>query len=194
MFKNMLRYFDFRYYLRFAGLFFLFYLSYTFVIAAAAPTGTYYPFVDKFLNFPLVVRYCVLHTGQLLLTLFGYATSIEGGRIISRDGYSMLEMAWPCYGLGVKSFWIAFVCAHQMVPKEKIYWSVAGVLVIFVLNCIRVMVMMIAMVEKWAIAEYLGINAHDLFNYLCYAALLGLILFFYSKNKQPKYPLPVAQL
>jgi exosortase/archaeosortase family protein len=92
-------------------------------------------------------------------------------------------MAFPCYGLGVKSFWIAFVCAHQMPINKKALWSVIGVLIIFLLNCLRVMVIMIAMIEKWEVADYLGTNAHDLFNYLCYAALLGLILLFYAKTK-----------
>jgi exosortase/archaeosortase family protein len=194
MFKNTLRYFDFRYYLRFAGLFFLFYLTYTFVIAASAPTGTYFPFVDKFLNFPLIIRYCVLHIGHALLAVFGYPTSVDGGRLISHEGLSILEMAWACYGLGVKSFWIAFVCAHQMPLKQKVYWSLTGVLTIFLLNCVRVVVMMIAMVEKWTVAEYLGTNAHDLFNYLSYAALFGLILLFYAKVKTKQYPEPASPL
>lgn len=97
-------------------------------------------------------------------------------------------MAWACYGLGLKSFWIAFVCAHQMKLKQKVYWSVIGVITVFLLNCIRVVVMMISMVDKWTIAEYLGTNAHDLFNYLCYAALLGLIFIFYAKTKNNQHP------
>ncbi|RYF84704.1 MAG: hypothetical protein EOO03_14410 [Chitinophagaceae bacterium] len=193
MVRKTLAYFDWGYYLRFAGLFFLFYLTYTFVISVSAPTGTYYPFVDHFLNFPAVIRYCVLHGGQMVLSLLGFTTSIEGGRIISADGYKILEMAFPCYGLGVKSFWVAFVCAHKLTWKQKLNWSVLGVITIFLLNCFRVAVLMISMVDKWPIANYLGTNAHDFFNYLCYAALLCLILFFYSKNRQAKSPVPPVQ-
>ncbi|RYY43417.1 MAG: hypothetical protein EOO06_19730, partial [Chitinophagaceae bacterium] len=185
--------FDFGFYLRFAGLFFLFYLTYTFVISVSAPTGTYYPFVDHFLNFPAVIRFSVLHVGQFFLSLLGYSTTVAENRIISADGYSILEMAFPCYGLGVKSFWVAFVCAHKLSWKQKLNWSIAGVMTIFILNCIRVAVLMISMVDKWSIADSLGTNAHDFFNYLCYAALLCLILFFYSKNKQAKSPLPSVQ-
>ena len=194
MFKNTFQYFDFGYYLRFAALFFLFYLGYTFVIAAAAPTGPYFPFVDQYLNFPLVIRFCVLHIGQFMLSLFGYSTFITEGRITSSDGLNVLEMAWACYGLGLKSFWVAFVCANRMELKHKIYWSLLGVLSIFLLNCLRVMIMMIAMVEKWTIAEYLGTNAHDLFNYLCYAALFGLVLIFFSKAKTNTQNTPVPSL
>jgi exosortase/archaeosortase family protein len=181
MLKNTIRYFDFGYYLRFAGLFFLLYLTYTFVIAASAPSGTYYPVVDKFLNFPVLIRYLILHIGEFLLSLFGYTTAVVDDKLISDEGSSVLQMAWACYGLGLKSFWIAFICAHHMSLKKKILWSSIGVFTIFFLNCIRVVVMMISMVEKWTIAEYLGTNAHDLFNYLCYAALFGLILLFYAK-------------
>ncbi|RYZ28791.1 MAG: hypothetical protein EOO10_08365 [Chitinophagaceae bacterium] len=190
MFKKAFHYFDFGFYLRFAGLFFLFYLGYTFVIATAAPTGTYYPFVDRFLNFPAVIRYSVLHVGQFFLSLLGYTTTIAEDRIISADGYSILQMAFPCYGLGVKSFWVAFVWAHKQTWRQKLNWSVIGVVTIFLLNCIRVAVLMISMVDKWSIADSLGTNAHDFFNYLCYAALLCLILFFYSKNRQINSPLP----
>ncbi|RYY69415.1 MAG: hypothetical protein EOO13_09595 [Chitinophagaceae bacterium] len=193
MYKKALSYFDFGFYLRFAGLFFLFYLTYTFVISVSAPTGTYYPFVEKYFNFPAVIRYCVLHVGQVFLSLLGYPTTIHGSQIISADGFSILEMAFPCYGLGVKSFWVAFVCAHKQTWKQKFNWSVLGVFTIFLLNCMRVAVIMISMVDKWSIADYLGTNAHDLFNYLCYAALLCLILFFYSKNRQAKSSLPSVQ-
>jgi exosortase/archaeosortase family protein len=194
MIKDTLRYFDFGYFLRFVIIFLLLFLGYTFVIAASAPTGTYYPFVDKYLNFPIVIRYCVLHIGQFILALLGYATTVVNDKIISYEGSSILQMAWACYGLGLKSFWIAFVCAHKMPWKQKLYWSVSGVGAIFFLNCIRVVVMMISMVDKWTIAEYLGTNAHDLFNYLCYIALMGLILAFYAKAKPQQKSPPIAAL
>lgn len=192
MLKNILGYFDFGYYLRFAGLFFLFYLTYTFVNAASAPTGTYYPFVEKYLNFPVLIRFSILNIAHSLLALLGYGTAIVDDKIMSNDGTSILQMAWPCYGLGLKSFWIAFVCAHKMAPKQKIYWSAIGVVTIFLLNCIRVIVILISMVDNWKIAGYLGTNAHDLFNYLCYAALLGLIMLFYAKSKS-KHSIPPVQ-
>jgi exosortase/archaeosortase family protein len=100
-------------------------------------------------------------------------------------------MAWPCYGMGLKSFWIAFVCAHRMALKPKIWWTALGVLTIFILNCTRVTVMMIAMIDRWPISGYLGVNAHDTFNYLCYAALLALIFLFYAKTKSMQHPKPL---
>ncbi|RYE50467.1 MAG: hypothetical protein EOP48_19710, partial [Sphingobacteriales bacterium] len=157
--------------------------SYTFVVAASAPTGTYFPFVDHYLNFPALIRNSVLVVSQVFLSLFGYRTTVNVDTIISADGYVRLFMAFPCYGLGVKSFWVAFVCAHRMDLKQKLAWSVAGIFLIFFLNCVRVSLMMIAMVDRWNIAQSLNTNAHDFFNYVCYAALLGLILLFYRKVK-----------
>ena len=55
MLKNIQNYFDWKFYLRFAGLFALFYLTYTFVFSAAAPTGYYSPFIDHYLNFPALI-------------------------------------------------------------------------------------------------------------------------------------------
>jgi exosortase/archaeosortase family protein len=193
MIKSAMRYFDYQYYLRFAGLFLFFYCSYTFVNAVSVPTGTYYPFVEKYLNFPVLIRYAVLNTSQLLLSLFGYNTIVNGPQLTSNEGLIVLEMAWACYGLGLKSFWVAFVCAHQMTLKQKIAWSVVGVFVIFLLNCFRVTLMMIAMAENWKIVDSLNTNAHDFFNYLCYAAILGLILVFYKKAEPfKKKRAPVA--
>lgn len=183
MLKNTLRYFDFGYYLRFAGLYLLFYLTYTFVVAASAPSGTYYAFVDNYLNFPSVIRDSILAVSKVFLGLLGYPATVNGETIISSDGYVRLFMAFPCYGLGVKSFWVAFICAHKMDLKKKIAWSITGILLIFFLNCLRVTLMMIAMVDRWTIADSLNTNAHDFFNYVCYAALLGLILLFYQKVK-----------
>lgn len=203
MLKNTFRYFDFGYYLRFAGLFFFFYLTYTFVNAVSVPSGTYFPFVEKYLNFPILIRHAVLNTGQLFLSLLGYPSTVRGAQLISIDESAVLEMAWACYGLGLKSFWVAFVCAHQMPIKRKVYWSLLGVLTVLVLNCFRVVVMMISIVDRWTIAEYLGTNAHDLFNYVCYTALFGLILVFYKKKdikpkaiKKPskQQPLPLSSI
>lgn len=183
MLKELSRYFDFSFYLRFAGLFLLFYLTYTFVVAASAPAGVYYPFVEQYLNFPVLIRHGVLNTGHFALSLLGYPTTLVDDRIVAADGVSVLQMAWACYGLGLKSFWVAFVCAHSLTLRKKILWSLLGVFTVFVLNCVRVVVLMIATVNQWAFADYMGTNNHDLFNYVCYAALLGLIFLFYAKAK-----------
>ncbi len=183
MFKHISRYFDIGFYLRFAGLFLFFYLTYTFVVAAAAPSGVYFPFVEKYLNFPVLIRIGVLNIGHWLLEWLGYPNQVVDDRIIAADGYNVLQMAWACYGLGLKSFWVAFVCAHHMRLSGKIAWSLVGVITIFLLNCIRVTVLMIAKVDNWKIADYMGTNNHDLFNYLCYAALLVLVVSFYAKAK-----------
>lgn len=183
MLKDLLHYFDYRYFLRFTCLFLSFYAAYTFVHAASVPSGLYFPFVEQYLNFPILIRYTVLHAGQLGLSFLGYSSDVVDDRLISYDGFAILQMAWACYGLGVKSFWIAFVCAHQMSLKKKVLWSIGGVLTILILNSVRVIVMMVSILENWTIAEYLGTNAHDLFNYLCYTALLGLIMLFYAKVK-----------
>ena len=183
MLKNTFQYFDFGYYLRFAGLYFFFYLTYTFVISASVPTGVYYPFVENYLNIPAVIKDCILAISKVFLGVLGHPSTIHGDYIQSSDGYVRLFMAFPCYGLGVKSFWVAFVCAHKMDIKQKISWSIAGIFLIFFLNCLRVTVMMIAMVDGWTIAQSLNTNAHDFFNYVCYAALFGLILLFYKKAK-----------
>jgi|GEM_PF-2068408 len=193
MLKNTLRYFDYRFYLRFAGLFLALYFSYLFVVAAVAPSGFYFPFVEKYLNFPVPIRSAVLYTSQFFLSLLNYQTTLVGDQLRSADGYSILAMAWACLGIGVKSFWIAFVCAHRLPIRQKVNWVVLGVVTIFFVNCIRVVIMMIAMVEKWSIAEYLGTNAHELFNYLSYAVLLLLVLYFYSKTGSGKEDAAVRQ-
>lgn len=182
MLKDTLRYFDYRFYLRFAGLFFLFYCSYLFVVAAAAPSGFYFPFVEKYLNFPVPIRSAVLYSSQFVLSLLNYSTRLVGDQLRSADGSSILVMAWACLGLGVKSFWLAFVLAHKMPIRQKINWCLLGILTIFFVNCVRVVLMMIALVDKWSIAGYLGTNAHELFNYLSYAVLLLLVFYYYSKT------------
>lgn len=174
--------FDFKFFVLFAGLFFIFYYGCLFIAAAASPGGTYIPFVEYYLNFPIVIRDCILFSSKQVLWILGYSTTINIDRISSVDGRSILEMAWPCLGLSIKSFWVAFVLAHQKPATPTLKWIAIGVLTIFLLNCIRVAFMMISMVEEWTIAEYLGTNAHDLFNYICYAALAVLIFIYYKKS------------
>ncbi|RYZ24218.1 MAG: hypothetical protein EOO10_20595 [Chitinophagaceae bacterium] len=182
MIKNTLRYFDYIFYLRFAGLFFLLYYSYIFVVSVSAPTGVYFPFVAKYLNFPVPIRDAILHVSQAALSLIHYPSVLVDDSLRSPDGKYVLAMAWPCLGIGVTSFWLAFVVAHRMPIRQKVKWSLIGVVTIFIVNCTRVVIMMIAMVERWPISEYLGTNAHELFNYLSYAVLLLLVMVYYAKT------------
>ena len=189
MFKKAFTYFNFKFYFRFVLAYLVLYYSFIFVVSVSSPSGVYFPFVEKYLNFPVPIRDLVLHTSQWILSLLNYKTTLIDDRLQYCCGNMLAEsptvaMAWPCLGMGVQSCWLAFICAHHMRLSRKIQWSAGGIFAIFVVNCVRVAVMMIAMVERWTIADYLGTNAHDLFNYVCYVVLLFLVLLFYSRTKK----------
>jgi exosortase/archaeosortase family protein len=183
MIKSILSYFDFRYYVKFALLFVAMYYFYTIVIGITTPGGTYYPFFDHYLNFTVLIRDGVLLGAQFINWIFGIQTHINGDTLTDGDGFKMVRMGWPCYGLMIKSFWLAYVLAHASSLKKKIIWSLSGILCIFILNCIRVGMMMVSMEKNWTIAESFNTNNHDLFNYFSYGILIILIILY---NKQDK--------
>ena len=185
MIKTVLNNFDFRYYLKFAILFITMYYCYTIVIGVTTPGGTYYSFVDQYLNFPIVIRYFVLQGAHIVNTVMGVTTYINGDSLINDDGFKMVRMGWPCYGLMIKSFWLAYVLAHTSTLKKKLIWSLIGILCIYCLNCLRVGMMMVSMEKNWSVAEYINTNNHDFFNNLSYAVLI-LLIFIYNRRTTEK--------
>lgn len=187
MIKSLLNYFDFRYYLKFALLFVSMYCCYTFVIGVTTPGGSYYPFFDNYLNFPILIRISVLNGAKFILHILGFDTFVNGDTLLSHDGFKAVRMGWPCYGMMINSFWLAYVLAHSSPLKRKLIWSFAGILSIYLLNCIRVSLMMVAMEKYWTIGKLLSTNNHDLFNYLSYIIIILMIIMY---NRQSEYKTP----
>jgi exosortase/archaeosortase family protein len=90
---------------------------------------------------------------------------------------------YSCLGLGVMSFWAAFIIAFPKAFKEKIRFLFIGLVTIFLLNIVRIVALIILTVDMHGNIKYLN-SQHDTFNYVVYAVLLSMI-YFWIKNHTP---------
>ena len=182
---SVFKYFDLRFYLKFALLYLALYCINMFVVSVASPTGVYSSFVDNYLNYPCIIGNCVLIGSKFLAYLTGFDTSIhfKDQMLLSESGRNAVQMFWPCYGLMLMSFWLAYINAQSISARKKLHWSLIGISTIFLFNCIRVSTLLMAMEKNWEIGSTLKTNNHDLFNYISYLGIFVLILLYHRKHK-----------
>jgi exosortase/archaeosortase family protein len=132
------------------------------------------------------LRYSILHTGKALCKLIGVKCHIENIYFIRLDDKSSgLRMVYRCVGYGVMSFWAAFVLANKSRLVKKIYWVLLGWIVIWIINCIRVVLLLTALEKNWSVNKY--VDHHALFNIVAYGFIFLLIFtYLYLDNPSNK--------
>ena len=176
-------YVDIKYFLKFSLLFTCLYYFNNFFVGITQPGGSYYPFIADHLNYVSVIRISVLHGANAMAHLLGMNTYLGSSFTLYNSDGGGVEMGWACAGLGVMSFWLSFILADNTSNKTKLSWSLGGLLTIWLINCIRVTLILVANSKNWA--TYSNMDHHDMFN-KCSYILLALMIFCYYKrdNKQ----------
>ena len=85
-------------------------------------------------------------------------------------------MVYACLGYGVMSFWLAFVVANKGSIAKKIKWIFGGWLMIWIINIIRITLLMITINEKSTMP--FDLDNHTFFNIGAYIAIFVLIYFY----------------
>lgn len=173
--------YSFKFLLRLAGLYLLFRLTNFLWIGLIAPGGIYSAFIDQYLNYVTFIKVSVLKTAGLMANVFGVSSHLIGNSTIKIEGASKLNMAWACCGLEIMSFWAAFTLADTTPWRTKLYWCLGGLFSIWLINCMRVTLLMIAMKNKWQNIN--SLSHHDTFNVAAYALVIFLMFIYYKKNK-----------
>lgn len=181
MISKFYKYFDFRYFIRFVLILLLIHYFDIFFRGITDPKNIYSPFIDHNLNYVSWLRNSILHTSNILAHTFGLNTHVDG-KIIKVFKGSSVVLNLPCLGLGIMSFWIAFIFAHQKNFAVRLQWGLIGVLAIWLINCLRISLLLVALQNKWKVNKY--IDHHDLFKLVAYAAIGLMIYFFSRKNNQ----------
>jgi exosortase/archaeosortase family protein len=80
------------------------------------------------------------------------------------------------------SFWIAYVIAdNKNTWQKKLYWCVAGIFFIWVINCCRVSLLLLALQNNWAVVT--GVDQHAMFNIVAYSFVFLMIWLYSRKNE-----------
>lgn len=136
------------------------------------PKNYYVPFLADHLNYFSVITSSILQTSNVFLHGLGISSLVDGKLIFVIGGKS-LSMDVPCIGLGIMFFWVAFIIAGTSSIKHKIKWCMGGLGAIWLINCLRVTILLYSLEKDWNLGKY--VDAHDMFNYAAYVVILMLI-------------------
>jgi exosortase/archaeosortase family protein len=147
------------------------------------PGGDVYsPFLSNHLNYVSWVLTSILKTSNAAIHLMGFNSYIGPSNTLYVGSTPMLYMAVGCAGLGIFGFWLAFILSQKNTLQAKILWSVGGILCIWLINCIRVTLLFVALNNKWQVDHF--IDHHDFFNFCCYAVIIGMMFLYGSTGKK----------
>jgi exosortase/archaeosortase family protein len=177
---------------RFLAIFFVLYFLNLFIWGAIDPKGSiYYPFLVK-LTKPFFDLFSgsILYTSQFILSLIGKPAQIEyapiaSGSLLHLQTGGGVRLGYACLGIGIISFWIAFVCAQQSRLKSKLTWLIIGICSIWLLNVGRVFILSVALNRRWHTIS--NLDHHTTFNYVAYVLIFILIgIYTYRLKKEEK--------
>lgn len=152
------------------------------IIGLSAPGGYYSGFVQKYLNYPALLRKALLQCSQFFLEAMGYHTEMPDEYKVRMIGGKGVRMVYSCLGIGVSCFWVAFVLANETTVKRKFLFAFLGVLFIFFINVARIVLLFIA-ANKGKPMPF-GIEHHTLFTVASYILVILLIIVFDKTEKQ----------
>ena len=180
-YKDIIQNPGFIFIVKFLVLFLGFHFGCEFFIGITAPGGLYVEFLDKHLNFIAWLRESILFGASQLCSLFGFPAYIDGSyHLRSTETRQGVQMVYSCIGYGIMSFWAGFVLAHSSPWKKKLLWTLLGLIVIWIINCFRVAIILIATVKQWNINRFM--DHHDFFNVVAYIFIFILIILFLRKQ------------
>lgn len=189
--KNLFKYFDFAFLLKFFVLFIFlvqFNLAYNGIVS---PEGKYYsPFLDEYFNYIAWLRNSLVISSNLIIHLFGIDSVIYDPGVITVKDETTILVSYECFGLGVSSFWIAFVLANSLSLQAKLIWSITGVLAIWFINCWRLGLLFVSMQNNWQVERF--VDHHDFFTYSSYILILILIHLFLKQQAPDKKQISVS--
>jgi len=160
----------------FIALFAAFYYFNIFYFGLTSPGNHYSAFLAQHLNYISGLRWLLLKGSAQVLVWLGF-TVITNDYELLVPGHPIIQLVYSCLGLGVMSFFAAFVLAYPVKFKSKIGFLLGGLLGIQVLNVIRFVLLALF----WTRNESRIIDHHAIFNIIVYI-LIAITLYFWVKN------------
>lgn len=162
-----------RFVLTFACLFAVFYYFNIGFFAATNPGAHYIPFLAEHLNYIQALRLFLLKASAFVLNGLGFPAITNEYEMLTA-GHGIIRMVYSCLGLGVMSFFSAFVIAYPKQLKAKLWFGLTGLAVIQVLNIARFVLLAL----YWKPAASKIIDHHTIFNAIIYL-LISITLYFW---------------
>jgi exosortase/archaeosortase family protein len=170
------------YTMKFIGAFCILYLGTQAIIGLSVRGGHYSGFVHDYMDYPTLLRSALLYGAKTALSIFGYDSNVHNEYFLTMAGGKSIRMVYSCLGIGLISFWTAFIFANKGGFKKKLSWICGGLLLIGLINITRVALLLLAINKNWPLPFHL--NNHTLFNIAAYSAIFILIYFFDRSSKE----------
>jgi exosortase/archaeosortase family protein len=122
------------------------------------------------------LRLLLLHLSTQVLNWLGYSAITDEYNLLVA-GRGKIQLVYSCLGLGVMSFFSAFVLSYPKKWKQKIMFLVAGLFAIQFLNVIRFVVLALF----WHPSNNKIIDHHTIFNLFIYT-VIAVSLYFWVKQ------------
>ncbi len=152
------------------------------IIGITSPGGYYSAFADEYLDYVAALRWLLLHSSKGLLELLGFDIYLKDIYTIKLQNGSGVHVGYDCIGYGVMAFWAAFVFANPLSFRRKSIWMLGGLLLIFVINVIRICLMLVAVNQHWK--SPFNLDNHTWFNIAAYIAIFTMMWFFDRAQKR----------
>ncbi len=170
-------------FIRFTALFICIYLCCYYFIkiitGIAVPGGYYSAFTEKYFNIAAWMRSSLILTSKFFLSLIGTHTQRVDNYVLQVTGGRGVRIVYACLGFAVMSFWLAFIIASYTNVKNKIVWLFSGLLLLWLINVIRISLVLLATNKGWRFP--FGWDHHTWFNIIAYS-LIFCMIFLFEKN------------
>ncbi len=167
---------------KFIAIFCILYYSTIGLIGVAAPGGYYVPFINHYFNYVSWLRSSLLYGARFVMLIAGFETyvwDIYHLQVINGRG---VHIGFDCLGYGIMSFWAAFILANEGNFIKKIKWLLGGLLLIWLINVLRISLLLVAVNKQWPMP--LGLDHHTWFTIVAYFCIFTMIYFFDRSHRQ----------
>lgn len=162
--------------LKFIVLFLLFYYFNIMFFGITNPGKHYYPFLANHLNYIQGLRWLLLSISAQVLKVFGYPAIYNDTELLVA-GKGAIVLVYSCLGLGLMSFFAAFVIAYPKKTKSKLIFLITGIFAIQFLNILRFVLLALF----WNKNASRIIDHHTIFNIILYIIIM-ISLYFWVKQ------------
>lgn len=161
--------------------YFLFSQGNLFMNSIMSVGGRFYNvYIAEHFNYIQWLKSSLIILGAWIIKLFGFYSIYNEMDILVVDG-PYLRINYACLGLGVMSFFTAFVIAFPAKLKAKTKLFIVGMTMIYVLNILRIAGLGI-LLSFFKSQRNNFTYHHEVFNIIVYLCIFVLLYFWIKKN------------
>jgi exosortase/archaeosortase family protein len=158
----------------------LYYFNIGFFSITSPQSIHYNSFIANNFNYIRVLRHLLLLSTSFVLHCAGFASVTNEFELLTA-GRGGIRLVYSCLGLGLMSFFSAFVLAYPKPIKKKLFFLISGLAVIQLLNVLR----MTAVAIFWGSRAQHIIDHHIIFNGIIYIVItIGLYFWVTAEERK----------